>query len=98
MSIKLNNSDFLDIIPKKNIHGNYLSSDLKIIDFELYHFRKGANSYNVPIYILTDLIICCDDKYYETMVRIGFSDNFDFLSIQERTFSKLQAYHHHINL
>lgn len=80
-----------DIIPRTNIYGNKLREDLKIIDFVLYKFK----TYFIPIYILTDSIISFNQNYFETMIRIGFINNCEFLCFEERCISKLEAYHQH---
>ncbi len=86
--------DFFDIIPRFNSNHNRYSEDLKIIDFILYRFGK-VNTYHVPIYILTDRVCRFDGSFYETIVRIGFSDNYEVLNFEELCYSKLEAYSQH---
>lgn len=92
--MKIKNNNF-DILPKKNYRGNFLYEDLKIIDFKMIRIYEKLNTYFIPVYVLTDLIPLIDGFYYETMVRVGYSDNCDFLDIQERCYSKLEAYKQH---
>lgn len=79
---------------------NLLNDELHICNSFLYRFRNGLDYYCVPICVLTDsvehLLIDNDICFgYETMIKIGFYDNFDFLDIQFRCLSKLQAFHDH---
>lgn len=89
-----------DCIPKRNLNNNPFNEDLKIIDFVFYKFRYKCNVYHVPIYILTDklpgLLFGLDIRDgYETMIRVGFIDNCEFLCYQERCLSKLESYKQH---
>lgn len=85
----------IDIIPKSSSSGNKYNEDLKIIDFELLRLKHHCNHYCIPVYILTDRVPTYDGDFYETMIRIGFYASNVFLNIQERCYSKLEAYKQH---
>lgn len=69
--------------------------DLHIDDFELIRLRHFGDIYFIPIYILTDYIVQVDDRYFETMIRVGFDEKYDFLNFSERCITKLEAFKQH---
>lgn len=90
-----------DIIPHCSSYSpnTLLSSDLKIIDFELVHITGVGIHTAVPVYVLTDLVYDLKgNPCYETMIRIGFHTDVssgEFLDYQVRVYSKLEVYKHH---
>lgn len=77
---------------KDCVRKNLLNNDLSIKDFTLYCLKDKCNRYFVAVYILTDYVVQCDLKYYETTVMLG---DIDYLDVEERCFSKLEAYKQH---
>ena len=90
-----------DIIPHCTSYSSntILSSDLKIIDFELVYVNDLLIHTSVPVYVLTDLVFDLEDNpCYETMIRLGFTTkdfSGEFLNYQVRVYSKLEVYKQH---
>lgn len=73
--------------------------DLKVRSFIMLRIYDKPNTYNVPIYVCTDkvLIGVLNNRRwcYETMVCLDNGYKQEFLTIQERCFSELEAFSQH---
>lgn len=84
------NKDFFG----KEIMGNYFNEDLIIRSFVLYE------PFHVSVYVCTDKVLFGFGSEgrqwcYETMVCLSSDIKSDFLMVQERCFSELEAFRQH---
>lgn len=93
-------SSFGDLFPKRNQNGNFLNKDLCFRNFIILKVYDRYNChYFVPCYVCTDSVLFGinnkRDWCYETMICLEGCLNHNFLTVQERCFSELEAFRQH---